>query len=151
MALYSFTTNLLSAEKTGSPNLIGTSLSGVGVTFLSGSSVIVATQSVVVQSLSTNDVGIAFNPTTVNVGTTVNTASSFKLSSYPLSTVNVQGSVFTIPTQLGNNSFGIVKVNNGVTVFPWLSTTATVATSSLSTELNVSTANTRRLRILGYK
>lgn len=149
MALYTFTTNLLSAQKTGSPNLIGTSLSGTGVYFLSGNSVVFQTQQVVVRSLSTTDVGIAFNPVYVTIAPTA--LSTFNLSSYPLSTVNVLGSVFTIPTLLGNSTFGVAKTNSGFSVFPWLSTTSTVLLSSLSAELNVSTTNTRRLRILGYK
>jgi hypothetical protein len=150
MPLYTFATNLLSAEKTGSPKLIGTSLSGTAVYFLSGNSVVFQTQQLVIQSLSTTDVGIAFNPVYVTIAPTA--LSTFNLSSYPLSTVNVLGSTFNIPTLLNNSTFGIVEILGApFTVFPWLSTTSTVLVSSLSTEINVSTANTRRLRILGYK
>jgi hypothetical protein len=152
MPIYTFATNLLSAEKTGYPNLIGTTLSGVGVSFLSGSNgnqTVFATQNVVIQSLSTTDVGIAFNPVQVSVASTA--LSTFKLSSYPLSTVNILGSVFTIPTQLNNTAMAIVEnVAGTFSVFTHLSTTATLATSALSTERNVSTADTRRKRNLGY-
>jgi len=149
MANYTFQTTLLSAEKTGTPNLIGTSLSGVAVSFLSGNSVVFATQQVVIQSLSTNDVGIAFNPVNVTPATTA--LSTFKLSSYPLSSVTVDGSVFTLPTQLNNSNFAVVKTSSGdFTVFPWLSTTATVLASAIAPTKEVSTSDSRRKRHLGY-
>lgn len=147
---YTFSTNLLSAQKTGSPNLIGTSLSGVGVTFLSGSNVAFATQQVIVVSLSTNDAGIAFSP--VEVAVSANQLSSFKLSAYqPLVSVNVEGSQFLIPSLLNTSNFAVIKINSGnFTVFPWLSSTTIVATSALEATRDVGTPNTRRLWVLGY-
>ena len=147
---YSFQTNLLSAQKTGSPNLIGTSLSGVGVTFLSGASVPFATQQVIVVSLSTNDVGITYSPVTFSVAS--NNLSTFKLSAYePLVSVNVQGSVFLIPRLLTGSNFGIVKVEpKTYTVFPWLSSTTTVPTSAIEATKDVLNPNRLRLRMLGY-
>lgn len=145
----SFSTDLLSAQKTGTPNLVGTSLSSVGVSFLSGSGVVFATQTIGVVSLSTNDAGISFTPKSISVAT--NNLSTFSLTAYPLSTVNVGGSVFNIPTALNGSSFGIVKVDRpNVTVFTWLSTTATVPLSDLTETRDASTQNARRLWLYGY-
>jgi hypothetical protein len=83
MSIYTFQQNLLSAEKTGSPNLTNTTLSATGVTFLSGANVVVTTRQLGVVSLSTTDVGIVFNPVEFSVGSTVNTASAFSLATYP--------------------------------------------------------------------
>jgi len=147
---YTFSTNLLSAQKTGSPNLIGTSLSGVGVTFLSGSNVAFATQNVIVVSLSTNDAGITFNPVSLSVAS--NELSTFKLSSYePLVSVNVEGSIFLIPSLLNGSNLSIVKVlPKNYTVFPWLSTTTVVPTSAVIATQDVMNPNRLRLRLLGY-
>lgn len=158
---YTFSTNLLSAQKTGSPNLIGTSLSGVGVTLLSGNNVTILTQKVIVVSLSTNDVGIAFNPVTLNVlSTAASQLSTFNLSTFytndlssysPLVTVNVEGSVFLVPPLLNGSNLCIVKTTpKNYTVFPWLSTTTTVATSAIVPTLDVVSPNRLRLRMLGY-
>lgn len=146
MANYTFQTNLLSAAKAG---LIGTSLSATGVSFLSGAGVTFATRDVGVVSLSTNDVGIAFNPVTLTIGT--NSLSTFSLTAYPSVTVNVAGSVFNIPANLTTSDFAVVKTSAGdYTVFPWLSTTTTIPTSALSATREVSTQDTRRKRLLGY-
>jgi hypothetical protein len=65
--------------------------------------------------------------------------------------VTVAGSVFNIPPSLTNSNFAIVKTTPGqFTVFPWLSTTLAVPTSAITIERDVSTADTRRKRILGY-
>jgi hypothetical protein len=148
MNTYTFSTNLLSAEKTGTPNLIGTSISGVAVTFLSGAGVPFNSIQASIVSLSTYDVGFAFNPTTVTVATTA--LSTFHLSSYPVSAVNVAGSVFNLPITLDSSDFAIIKTDASYTVFPWLSTTETIPTSALSATNQVSTPNVRRLRFLGY-
>jgi hypothetical protein len=125
MANYTFNTILLSAAKTGSPTLRNTSLSSNGVNTI---------------SLSTNDVGITFNSKT----TLSNTLCAF----------NVQGSVFRIDTSYSGSIMAIVKtVSNNVrtyTVFPYLSTTATAVTNTLSTETDISTPDVRRLWTLGY-
>lgn len=149
MAIYTFQTNLLSAQKTGNPPLVSTSLSATGVSFLSGAGVTFASQQVGVVSLSTNDVGIAFNP--VNISVANNSLSTFNLTAYPMKTVTVAGSVFNIPSALNTSNFGIVKTSAGdFTVFPWLSTTTTVPTSAISPTREVSTQDTRRKRLLGY-
>jgi len=149
MAIYSFQNNLLSAAKTGFPQLIGTALSSTAVSFVSGAGAVFASQQIGIVSLSTNDVGIAYNPVTVSVAST--SLSTFSLTSYPTKTVTVAGSVFNIPPSLTNSNFAIVKTTPGqFTVFPWLSTTLAVPTSAITIERDVSTADTRRKRILGY-
>jgi hypothetical protein len=151
---YSFSTILLSAQKTGNPTLIGTTLSGTGVTFLSGASVPFLTQNVVVVSLSTNDVGITFNPKTVTVGAT--SLSSFKISAYPVANVTVLGSVFTIPTAMGTTDMAVVRmpVRNvkSWNVFPYLSGGPTVTVNALSVinTTDVSDPELRRKWVLGY-
>jgi hypothetical protein len=150
MSIYSFQTNLLSAQKTGTPNLTNTSLSSVGVTFLSGASVTVTTKDVGVVSLSTNDVGLVFTPVEFSVGSTVNTASAFSVSTYPTVTVNVLGSVFNIPASLHNTTMAVVKTDNSYSVFPFLSSVTTVPVSAFSGTFSVSTPDTRRKRLLGY-
>ena len=147
--IYSFSTCLLSAEKTGYPNLIGTSLSAVGVTFLSGSNIPIATQQVVVVSLSTTDMGLAFNPVSVTVGT--NSLSTFNLSSYSPVTVNMGGSEFIIPPSLDTSTLAVVKTIPGeYTAFPWLSSTTTVPTSAFESTRDVNIPNSRRLWVYGY-
>ena len=149
MANYTFQTNLLSAAKTGFPPLVGTSLSATGVSFLSGAGVVFASQQVGIVSLSTYDVGIAFNP--VNVTITNGSLSTSCLTSFPMQTVTVAGSVFNIPPSLNLSNFAIVKTTAGdFTVFPWLSTTTTIPTSALSADRQVTTQDTRRKRLLGY-
>jgi len=149
MANYTFQTNLLSAAKTGFPPLVGTSLSATGVSFLSGAGVVFASRNVGIVSLSTNDVGIAFNPVTLTIATS--SLPTFNLTAYPSITVNVAGSVFNIPANLTTSNFAVVKTTPGdYTVFPWLSTTTTVPTSALSATREVSTQDSRRKRLLGY-
>jgi hypothetical protein len=150
MSIYTFQQNLLSAAKTGSPNLTNTTLSATGVTFLSGANVVVTTRQVGVVSLSTTDVGLAFNPVEFSVGSTVNTASAFSLAAYPSVTVNVLGSVFNIPASLHNTQMAIVNTDNSFSVFPFLSSVATVPTSAFSETFSVSTPDARRKRLLGY-
>jgi hypothetical protein len=150
MSIYTFQQNLLSAAKTGSPNLTNTTLSATGVTFLSGANVFVTTRQVGVVSLSTTDVGLAFNPVEFSVGSTVNTASAFSLATYPSVTVNVLGSVFNIPASLHNTQMAIVNTDNSYSVFPFLSSVATVPLSAFSELDTVSTPDTRRKRFLGY-
>ena len=147
--LYTFSTQLLSAQKTGTPNLIGTTLSAVGVTFLSGANVPFATQQVVVLSLSTTEEGIAFNPVSISIAS--NNLSTFNLSSYPLSTVNVLGSRFVIPTALHSSTFALLEVvPKTYTIFTWLSTSAVIDPLSTTNTQNVMTPDRRRLRLLGY-
>jgi hypothetical protein len=150
MSIYTFQQNLLSSGKTGNPNLTNTTLSATGVTFLSGANVVVATRQVGVVSLSTTDVGLAFNPIEFSVGSTVNTASAFSLSTYPSVTVNVLGSRFNIPVSLHNTQMAIVNTDNSFSVFPFLSSVATVPLSAFSEIDTVSTPDTRRKRFLGY-
>jgi hypothetical protein len=150
MSIYTFQQNLLSAEKTGSPNLTNTTLSATGVTFLSGANVVVATRQTGVVSLSTTDVGLAFNPVEFSVGSTVNTASAFSLATYPSVTVNVLGSVFNIPNSLNNTEMAVVNTDNSYSVFTFLSSVTTVPTSAFSETFSVSTPDTRRKRLLGY-
>lgn len=146
MANYTFQTNLLSAQKAG---LIGTSLSATGVSFLSGNNVVFTSQQVGVVSLSTTDVGIAFNP--VNISVANNSLSTFNLTAYPMKTVNILGSIVNIPSGLNGSNFALVETTSGdYTVFPWLSTTTTVPTSALSATREVSTQDSRRKRLLGY-
>ena len=148
MTTYTFATDLLSAASTGYPNLIGTSLSATAVTFLSGDGVSFATQLAGLVSLSSVHEGISFNPTTVTIATT--SLSTFSLTSYPTVAVTVAGSVVNIPAALNSSTLTTVNVDESFTVFPWLSTTTTIPTSALSATNQVSVANTRRLRFLGY-
>lgn len=150
MSLYTFQTALLSAEKTGTPNLINTALSATGVTFLSGANVVVNSRQVGVVSLSTTDVGLAFNPVEFSVGSTVHTASAFSLTNYPNVTVNVLGSVFNIPASLHLSELAVVNTDGSYSVFPFLSSVTTVPVSAFSETFSVSTADTRRKRHLGY-
>ena len=148
MLSYVFQTELLSAQKTGFPNLIGTSLSGVGVNFLSGASVVFATQQVAVVSLSTNDNGVLFTP--INYTPAVTSLSTFVLSTFSSVAVNILGSIVNVPALMNGATFGVVKPNRSYSVFPYLSSTATVATSALSSTRDVSTAQNRRKHLYGY-
>ena len=145
MALYTFQTALLSAQKTGTPNLTNTSLSATGVTYLSGANVLLATRQTGVVSLSTTDVGLAYTPTSFVV-----TTSAFTLGAYPNVTVNVLGSVFNIPASLHNTQMAVVNTDNSYSVFTFLSSVATVQPGDVSETFSVSTADTRRKRLLGY-
>ena len=150
MSIYTFQSNILSAQKTGSPNLTNTTLSSTGVTFVSGANVVVATRDLGMVSLSTTDVGLAFDPVVFSVGTTVNTTSSFALSNYPSVAVNVLGSVFNIPNSLHNTQMALVNTDNTFTTFTFLSSVTTVPTSAFTEGDSVSTPDTRRKRLLGY-
>jgi len=150
MSIYTFSSNILSAQKTGTPNITNAVLSATGVTYLSGDSVVVASRQLGTVSLSTSDIGLAFTPIEVSIGTTVNTASSFSLASFPNVTVNVLGSVFNIPSSLHNTTMAIVNNDNTFSLFPFLSTVTTVPTSAFSETISVSIPETRRKRLLGY-
>lgn len=121
----SFNTSLLSAQKTGSPNLIGTALSGSGVNII---------------SLSTNDVGITFNAETP-IGTLTN--------------VTIEGSLFRIDTIYHGDTMALVKlpINNisTYTLYVHNSSLAVAPASALSTGVtDVIDANGRRKWVLGY-
>jgi hypothetical protein len=123
---YSFNTTLLSAQKTGSPVLIGTLLSAFGVNVI---------------SLSTNDKGIAFNAVTPLLSTLTN--------------VTIQGSVFRIDTAYQGASMALVKVptNNVSTYTTYIHNSAlTVAPASAMSvgETDVIDQDGRRKWVLGY-
>ncbi len=121
MAIYSFNTILLSAQKTGTPNLIGTSLSANGVNTV---------------SLSTNDVGIAFNPVTPIGATT---------------TVSIQGSVFTIDCAYHSQTMALLKTNNFNTIFTHTSAGTVIPLSAqITNESDVMTPESRRKYLYGY-
>lgn len=150
---YTFNTILLSAQKTGTPNLIGTSLSGTAVTFLSGSGVQFNTKQLTVVSLSTNDAGIVFTPTSVSVGAT--SLSTFNLTAYPSQDITVLGSVFSIPNVLHGQTLAVVKVPSGniktYTLFVHNSALTTVPSSAITLgETDVSDPEVRRKWLLGY-
>ena len=145
MSLYTFQTVLLSAQKTGTPNLASTSLSATGVTYLSGADVVLNTRETGVVSLSTTDVGLAYTPTSFVV-----TTSAFTLGAYPNVTVDVLGSVFNIPASLNGAEMAVVNTDNSYSVFTFLSSVTTVPVSAFTESFSVSTADTRRKRLLGY-
>ena len=147
MPIYTFTTNLLSAQKLGSPTLANTTLSGVGVRFLSGNNVEFANQQVVVVSLSTTDVGIAYTP--IDITVSANSLSTFSLAAQSVITVNALGSVFRIPALLTGSPIALIETNGTYTTFQFVSGTTTY--TSLTATVDVSTPNSRRLRVLGYK
>jgi hypothetical protein len=123
---YSFTTSLLSAQKTGTPNLIGTQLSAFGVNVI---------------SLSTNDKGIAFTPRTPLLSTLTN--------------VTIQGSLFRIDTAYQGATMALVKVpTNNVstyTIYIHNSSLAVAPVSAISVgEDDVIDADGRRKWVLGY-
>lgn len=82
---YSFDTDLLSAQKTGTPNLIGTQLSAFGVNII---------------SLSTYDKGISFNAISPLLSSTWN--------------ATIQGSVFVIDKAYHGATVALLKtpINN---------------------------------------
>jgi hypothetical protein len=171
MATYTFTTSLLSAEKTGNPNLVGTTLTSNGVTIL---------------TLSTNDVGIAFNPVSplsafsssqitafatpslsAAALTAVGLLSSGPLSALPALTasrINVLGTTMLINTAYAGKTFAVIKtpmVNRVVAPFVHLSfaqlsgvnslSTTSLAVSSVSaTTTDAQTSETIRKHLLGY-
>ncbi len=121
MAIYSFNTTLLSAQKTGNPPLIGTSLSALGVNTI---------------SLSTDDVGIAFNSVTPLVSANVN--------------ISVKGSVFAIDRAYDGSKMAIRNTAGGYTTFTLATAYTTTPLSAFSVSDDVSTPDTRRKRHLGY-
>lgn len=121
MAIYSFNTVLLSAQKTGTPNLIGTSLSASGVGTV---------------SLSTNDVGISFTSITPLVSSSV--------------AINVKGSVFNIDNAYNNSTMALIHPQGGYTTFTVQSAYSTAPLSAFTSGHYISTPDTRRKRNLGY-
>jgi hypothetical protein len=123
---YSFSVSLLSAQKTGNPSLIGTTLSAFGVNTI---------------SLSTLDKGIAFNPISPLLSSTVS--------------MSIEGSTFVVDKVYHNSIMALVKVpvNNLVTytVFTQNSAYSIVPLSAISSgRSDVQDANGRRLWTLGY-
>ena len=138
--VYTFDTVLLSAAKTGTPNLLTSTLSNFVV------NTALSSYGVSAVSLSTNDVGITYN--VYLSGNTLRTLTG------TLSTTTILGSVFKIDTGYHNTQMAVVTlpVSNVQTynVFTYLSSSATVAASALSTTDSVSTPDTRRKYLYGY-
>ena len=129
MPIFTFHTSLLSAQKTGNPNLTNTTLSGGGVAVI---------------ALSTNDNGITFTTNTL----VSNTAAT-------LVNVTIDGSLFRIDQALNGQYMAVVKAQRPhYNVFPFISAMSFVPTSALSasntSNIFVNTPNTRRKRNLGY-
>lgn len=123
---YSFNTILLSAQKTGSPNLIGTSLSGSGVNTI---------------SLSTSDMGITFDAVASLNSTLTN--------------VTIEGSLFRIDTAYQGATLALVKVptNNVSTYTTYIhnSALAVAPTSAMNVgSTDVMSPDSRRKYLLGY-
>lgn len=122
--MYSFSTILLSAQKTGSPNLIGTTLSASGVN---------------IQILNASQIGLAFNSLTTS-GTTATTV-----------TVDLSGCRYVID-RVYHGSVMAAVFPTSYTTFTFNSAFAVLPLSSvIGEDLNISTPNQRRLRLLGYK
>jgi len=121
--IYTFSTTLLSAVKTGTPNLVTTALSASGVNTI---------------SLSTNDVGISFTPNTTLTGT--------------LCSTTVQGSVFRIDTSYhqANNQMVLLKSNGSGTIFQYASG-GSVGVALSANYTDFTTSDTRRKWHLGYR
>lgn len=147
MPIYTFTTNLLSAQKTGNPNLANTTLSGVGVRFLSGNNVEFANLQVVVRNLDTEHAGIAYTP--IDITVSANSLSTFSLSAQSITNVFVGNAFFRIPALLTGSPIALINTNNTYSIFQYVSGTSSY--SSLTATLDVTTPNSRRLRSLGYK
>ena len=119
--MQSFSTVLLSAEKTGSPALIGTTLSASGVN---------------IQILKADQIGLAFNARTP-FGATV--------------TVDLSGSRYvidqayhnTVMAAVFNGYYTTFTFNSAFAVLP--------LSSVIGNDVNVSTPNQRRLYLYGYK
>lgn len=123
---YSFDTILLSAQKTGSPNLIGPQLSAFGVNTI---------------SLSTYDKGIAFNKLTP-IGSTTS--------------ATIQGSVFVIDKVYHGSTLALAKTpSNNVssyTIYIHNSALAVAPVSAFTVgETDVIDADSRRKYLLGYQ
>jgi hypothetical protein len=121
--IYTFSTTLLSAAKTGSPQLATTALSASGVNTI---------------SLSTNDVGISFTPNATLTGTLINTT--------------VQGSVFRIDTSYhqANNQMVLLKSNGSGTIFQYASG-GSVGVALSANYTRFTTGDSRRKWHLGYR
>lgn len=119
-------TLLLSAEKTGNPPITDSSivsLSANGVNTI---------------SLSTDDVGIAFD-----AESTLNGA---------LSNSNIQGSVYRIDTAYDGKEMALVKTDGTYSTFTYDVNHSTQPLSSFTNDnVDVSTVNTRRLYLYGYR
>lgn len=122
---YTFSSAVLSAAKSMTP-IQTLSLSADGINTI---------------SLSTNDVGLAYNSLTTLSGR--------------LSTLTVDGSVFRIDNAYSTQEMALVKtISNNLqtfTVFTYLSSLATTPVSAYNITTQVSTPNHRRLRHLGYR
>ena len=119
-----FDSVLLSAAKTGNPPLSDTSLTSLSA------------DGVNIISLSANDVGIAYNAKDTLVGTLV--------------TANIQGSVIKIDRAYNATDMALVKTDGSHTSFQFLSATPT-QTGFTEVDLDVTTPNTRRLWVYGYR
>lgn len=123
MALYNFTSNVLSAASVGTPPPTHTVLSAFGVNTL---------------SLSAVYDGLAFNPPSTLTGL--------------LCSLTVNGSVFRIDRAYNNSALALMTSDRNYTVFTYQSAYATVPLSSvaLSSTKEVTTPESLRLRLLGY-
>jgi hypothetical protein len=123
MALYNFTSNVLSAASVGNPPPTHTVLSAAGVNTISLSSVFD---------------GLAFNARTPLLST--------------LTTLTVFGSVFRIDTAYNNTVFALMRSDRTYTVFTYQSAYAATPLSAvaLSATKEVTTPESLRLRLLGY-
>lgn len=121
--IYTFSTTLLSAAKTGTPNFTTQPLSASGVNVI---------------SLSTNDIGISFTPNTTLTTTLVNTT--------------VQGSLFRIDTSYHqtNTQFALLKSDGSSTIFQFASG-GTVGVALSAGYTGFTSSETRRKRQLGYR
>tara|TARA_R110002167_G_scaffold45083_2_gene135579 strand:- start:7481 stop:7849 length:369 start_codon:yes stop_codon:yes gene_type:complete len=120
--LYSFDTILLSAQKTGDPNLIGTVTASSGVT---------------TTSLSTLDKGITFTAVSPLVGSTT--------------TLNIEGSKFVVDKAYHGSVFALSKIGGGYTTFTHSSAVLIVpAVSQTKGVLSVDTPDSRRKYLYGY-
>lgn len=125
MALYSFTSSLLSSSSTNNnPAPVTTTLSADGINTI---------------SLSAPVDGIVYNP--------VSTLNS------QLSSLTVNGCVFSIDTAYSGSVMALVDVpTRTYTVFTYNSAYSTVPLSAVAyaSTTDISTKNQRRLRLLGY-
>jgi hypothetical protein len=125
MALYTFTSNVLSAASVGNPPPTHTVLSAAGVNTISLSSVYD---------------GLAFNALPESSLTST------------LCSLTVNGSVFRINSAYNNSPFALMTSDRTYTVFTYQSALATTQLSAvlLSATKEVVTPESLRLRLLGY-
>ena len=121
--IYTFSTTLLSAAKTGTPPMTTQPLSASGVNVI---------------SLSTNDIGISFTPNDTLTTTLVLTT--------------VQGSVFNIDSSYAqtNTQFALLKNDGTSTIFQFASG-GSVGVALSAGYTNFTSSETRRKRELGYR